>query len=68
MFGVDYRYVQAGYIDATYRFGKFAMPMRMLIPCVLSLLMLALLASVPDAHVHRPRDHGGVAGPDWRCG
>jgi branched-chain amino acid transport system permease protein len=43
VFGVDYRYVQAGYIDATYRIGTFAIPMRMLIPCLLSLLMLALL-------------------------
>ena len=43
VFGVDYRYVQAGYIDYAYRFGQFSIPMRMLIPCVLSLLMLALL-------------------------
>jgi branched-chain amino acid transport system permease protein len=43
VFGVDYRYVQAGYIDATYRIGTFAIPMRMLVPCVLSLLMVALL-------------------------
>jgi branched-chain amino acid transport system permease protein len=42
-FGVDYRYVNAGYIDYAYRFGQFSIPMRMLIPCVLSLLMLALL-------------------------
>src|SRR6202163_2989303 len=34
VFGVDYRYVQAGYIDATYRIGTFAIPMRMLIPCL----------------------------------
>ena len=43
VFGVDYRYVQADYIDYAYRFGQFSIPMRMLIPCVLSLLMLALL-------------------------
>jgi branched-chain amino acid transport system permease protein len=43
VFGVDYRYVQAGYIDATYRIGTFAIPMRMLVPSVLSLLMVALL-------------------------
>jgi branched-chain amino acid transport system permease protein len=43
VFGVDYRYAQAGYIDYAYRFGQFSIPMRMLIPCVLSLLMLALL-------------------------
>jgi branched-chain amino acid transport system permease protein len=43
VFGVDYRYVQAGYIDYAYRFGQFSIPMRMLIPCVLSLIILALL-------------------------
>src|SRR5712692_9188699 len=43
VFGVDYRYVKADYIDMAYRFGPFSLPMRMLIPCLLSLLMLALL-------------------------
>ena len=43
VFGVDYRYVQASYIDYAYRFGAFSIPLRMLIPCVLSLIMLALL-------------------------
>jgi len=43
VFGVDYRYVQAGYIDQTLRFGPFALPLRMLIPCVMSLLLLALV-------------------------
>jgi branched-chain amino acid transport system permease protein len=43
VFGVDYRYVSADYIDKSYRFGQFSIPMRMLIPCLLSLLMLALL-------------------------
>src|SRR4029434_9729274 len=37
--GVDYRYVTAGYTDHAYRFGQFSIPMRMLIPCVLSLIM-----------------------------
>jgi branched-chain amino acid transport system permease protein len=43
VFGVDYRYVQAGYIDQTLRFGFVDLPMRMLLPCILSLVMLALL-------------------------
>jgi branched-chain amino acid transport system permease protein len=43
VFGVDYRYVQAAYIDKAYHFGPYSIPMRMAIPCVLSLLMLALL-------------------------
>lgn len=41
VFGVDYRYVQAAYIDQTIRFGAFDLPMRMLIPCVIALLLLA---------------------------
>jgi branched-chain amino acid transport system permease protein len=43
VFGVDYRYVQASYIDQTLRFGFVDLPLRMLIPCVISLMMLALL-------------------------
>jgi branched-chain amino acid transport system permease protein len=40
VFGVDYRYVQAGYIDKTLRFGFVDLPMRMLVPCVFALLMV----------------------------
>jgi branched-chain amino acid transport system permease protein len=43
IFGVDYRYVQAPYIDQTWRFGFVDLPFRMLVPCVISLVMLALL-------------------------
>ena len=43
VFGVDYRYVQAPYIDQTLHFGFVDLPFRMLIPCVISLVMLALL-------------------------
>src|ERR1044071_3015063 len=43
VFGVDYRYVQAPYIDKTWHFGFIALPFRMLIPCIISLVMLALL-------------------------
>jgi branched-chain amino acid transport system permease protein len=42
-FGVDYRYVRAFYIDQTFHFGVIDLPMRMLIPCLISLLMLASL-------------------------
>jgi branched-chain amino acid transport system permease protein len=41
VFGVDYRYVQAGYIEQTLRFGFFDLPLRMLIPFVISILLLA---------------------------
>ncbi|GIK82018.1 MAG: branched-chain amino acid ABC transporter permease [Alphaproteobacteria bacterium] len=40
VFGVDYRYVHAAYIDQTIRFGAFDLPMRMLIPCVIALMLL----------------------------
>src|SRR5262249_29475670 len=43
VFGVDYRYVQAGYIDQTIRLGFVDLPLRMLVPCVISLLMVAML-------------------------
>jgi branched-chain amino acid transport system permease protein len=42
-FGVDYRYVRAFYIDQTLHFGVIDLPMRMLVPCLISLLMLASL-------------------------
>ncbi|HEU5277151.1 MAG TPA: branched-chain amino acid ABC transporter permease [Xanthobacteraceae bacterium] len=42
-FGVDYRYVNASYVDKTYSIGLAQLPMRMVVPCVVSLLMLAAL-------------------------
>jgi len=39
-FGVDYRYVQAAYIGPTWRLGFVDFPLRMLIPCVVSLLLV----------------------------
>jgi branched-chain amino acid transport system permease protein len=41
VFGVDYRYVNASYVDTTYNIGLAQLPMRMVVPCVVSLLMLA---------------------------
>jgi branched-chain amino acid transport system permease protein len=43
VFGVDYRYVQAGYIDRSVNLGLIHLPLRMLVPCLFALLMLALL-------------------------
>ena len=40
VFGVDYRYVQAGYIENTLRFGFFDLPLRMLIPFLVSAVLL----------------------------
>lgn len=42
-FGVDYRYVQAAYIDTTWKLGFVDLPLRMLVPCVISLLMIGTL-------------------------
>jgi branched-chain amino acid transport system permease protein len=42
-FGVDYRYVQADYIEQTWHLGIIDLPLRMLVPCVMSLAMLAVL-------------------------
>ncbi len=43
VFGVDYRYVQAGYIETNLHLGVVDLPLRMLVPCLMSLLMLAAL-------------------------
>jgi len=42
-FGVDYSYVQTAYIETSWHLGFADLPLRMLIPCVMSLLMLASL-------------------------
>jgi branched-chain amino acid transport system permease protein len=41
VFGVDYRYVHAAYIGPTWRIGFVDFPLRMLIPCLVSLLLVA---------------------------
>jgi branched-chain amino acid transport system permease protein len=43
VFGVDYRYVEAVYIGPTWHIGFADFPLRMLVPCVVSLLMFAAL-------------------------
>lgn len=40
-FGVDYRYVHASYIDTTLHYSFMDLPLRMVIPCLISLVMLA---------------------------
>jgi branched-chain amino acid transport system permease protein len=42
-FGVDYRYVEAPYIGPTWHFGNIDLPMRLLVPCLVSLLLIAIL-------------------------
>src|SRR5438874_2959860 len=43
VFGVDYRFVEAPYIGPSLHFGFADLPLRMLIPCLVSLVMLAVL-------------------------
>ena len=43
VFGVDYRFVEARYIGPSLHWGIIDLPLRMLIPCVVSLIMIALL-------------------------
>ncbi len=43
VFGVDYRYVNASYVDTSFSLGLIHLPMRMVVPCLMSLLMLVLL-------------------------
>jgi len=43
VFGVDYRYVNTPYVDKTVTVGLVQLPMRMVVPCVMSLVMLAAL-------------------------
>ena len=45
-FGVDYRYVEAPYIGATWHVGFLDIPLRILVPCVVSLLLIAALQLV----------------------
>ena len=45
-FGVDYRYVEAPYIGPTWHIGYLDIPLRILVPCLVSLLMIAALQIV----------------------
>jgi branched-chain amino acid transport system permease protein len=45
-FGVDYRYVQASYIGPTWHLGFVVLPMRLVVPCLVSLLLIAVLQLV----------------------
>jgi branched-chain amino acid transport system permease protein len=45
-FGVDYRYVQAAYIGPTWRIGFVDFPLRMLVPCVVSINVTSAVEAV----------------------
>jgi branched-chain amino acid transport system permease protein len=42
-FGVDYRYVNAPYIGPSWHIGDLDIPLRILVPCLVSLLLIASL-------------------------
>ena len=43
VFGVDYRYVEAGYIGPSLHLGNIDFPLRMLVPCLVALVVFGLL-------------------------
>lgn len=43
VFGVDYRYVHAAYIGPSWNFGIIDLPLRMLVPCLVALALVACL-------------------------
>jgi len=45
-FGVDYRYVEASYIGPTWHFGFVDVPLRIVVPFLVSLLLIAVLQLV----------------------
>jgi branched-chain amino acid transport system permease protein len=45
-FGVDYRYVEASYIGPTWHFGFIDVPLRIVVPFLVSLLLIAVLQLV----------------------
>ncbi|MDB5600681.1 MAG: branched-chain amino acid transporter permease [Xanthobacteraceae bacterium] len=55
VFGVDYRYVEAAYIGPSLRLGVMDFPLRMLVPCLVSLALFGAL------HVYLSRTFIGRA-------
>jgi branched-chain amino acid transport system permease protein len=45
-FGVDYRYVDAAYIGPAWHFGLLDIPLRILVPFLVSLLLIAVLQAI----------------------
>ncbi len=43
IFGVDYRLVQAAYIGASIHLGVIELPLRLLVPCLVSLFLIGLM-------------------------
>ncbi len=49
VFGVDYRLVDAPYIGPSLHFGVIELPLRLLVPCLVSLAMLGILQTFLSA-------------------
>ena len=60
VFGVDYRYVEATYIGPSIHIGLLDLPLRMLVPCLVSLAHVRRARIVRHPHLHS-------AAPSWRC-
>jgi len=43
VFGADYRYVEAAYIGPSIHLGAFELPLRLLVPCIVSLALFAAI-------------------------
>ena len=59
VFGVDYRFVEAAYIGPSLHLRLMELPLRMLVPCVVSLAMFAGCRSFCRAPLSAARS--------WRC-
>ena len=68
IFGVDYRTVQAPYIGPSLNLGLFDLPLRLLVPFLVSMVMVVGAADLPVADLRRTRRPGGGAGPSRRSG
>ena len=63
VFGVDYRLVEAPYIGPSLHLGIVDLPLRLLVPCLVSLVMIGGLQLFLSRTLPRPRDPGRGAGP-----
>ncbi len=62
IFGVDYRLVEAVYIGPTWHFGVIDLPLRLLVPALVSLAMLGVLQLYLSRTFIGRADPGGRAG------
>ena len=63
IYGVDYQQVKTEYSETTWRLGAVDFPLRLLVPCLVSVAMVVGAADLPQPHVLRPRGARRGAGP-----